>query len=81
MSATDKENDNLVYRHLQDVRIQLVYEVSSMGVLVRKEGQWAYRLRSLRLYGLNKKFFIQKRRDRSGYLSAIFVLQWWISSC
>ena len=63
MLAVDKESDDLVYRHfyslghhgLSDVHIQLVDKVNDD--LLAKEGQWVYRLHSLKLGGLNESDF------------------------
>ena len=71
MSAANKENDDLVYRHfygpghhgLQDVSIQLIDKVNAREDLLAKEGQWAYRLRSLKPDGLNESdFFISQNK-------------------
>ena len=63
MLAVDKKSDDLVYRHfyslghhgLSDVHIQLVDKVNDD--LLAKEGQWVYRLHSLKLGGLNESDF------------------------
>ena len=60
MLAVDKESDDLVYRHfyslghhgLSDVRMQLIDKVNDKDDLLAKEGQWVYRLRSLKPDGL-----------------------------
>ena len=74
MSAANKESDDLVYRHfygpghhgLQDVSIQLIDNVNAREDLLAKEGQWAYRLRSLKPDGLNESdfFFSQNKGER-----------------
>ena len=74
MLAVDKESDDLVYRHfyshghhgLSDVSIQLIDKVNDKDDLVAKDGQWVYRLRSLKPDGLNESdfFFGHNRRDR-----------------
>ena len=73
MSAANKESDDLVYRHfygpghhgLQDVSIQLIDKVNAREDLLAKEGQWAYRLRSLQPDGLNESdfFFSQNKGE------------------
>lgn len=52
---------------LQDVSIQLIDKVNAKDDLLAKEGQWAYRLRSLKPDGLNESdfFFSQNRGERS----------------
>lgn len=74
-SAVNKESDDLIYKHfyshghhgLQDVSIQLKDKVNAKDDLLAKEGQWAYRLRSLKPDGLNESdfFFSQNRGERS----------------
>ena len=74
MSAARKESDDLVYKHfhghghhgLQDISIQLIDKVNVKEDLIAKEGQWAYRLRSLKPDGLNESdfFFSQNREAR-----------------
>ena len=74
MLAVDKESDDLVYRHfyslghhgLSDVRIQLIDKVNDKDDLLAKEGQWVYRLRSLKPDGLNESdlFFGHNRGER-----------------
>ena len=51
---------------LRDVEIHLIDKVNAKEDLVAKEGQWAYRLRSLRPQGLNESdfFFSQNRGER-----------------
>ena len=62
MSAANRESNDLVYKHfyghghhgLQDVSIQLIDKVNAKEDLLAKEGQWAYRLRSFKVDGLNE---------------------------
>jgi len=80
MSAANKDKDDTIYKHfhsgghhgLQDVKIQ--DKIHAKEDLITKEGQWAYRLRSLRLEGLNESdfFFSQNQGERTHnlYLSA-----------
>jgi len=42
---------------LRDVRIQLIDRVNGEEELRDKEGQWAYKLNTLRPYGLNDNVF------------------------
>ena len=51
---------------LNDVRIQLIDRVNGKDKLREKEGQWAYRLKTLDPNGLNENdfFFVQNRRSR-----------------
>ena len=75
MSDANKVGDDLIYRYfysqghhgLQDVTIQLIDKVNAKDDLIVKEGQWAYRLRSLRPDGLNESdfFFSQNRGERT----------------
>ena len=74
LGQAEKESDDLLYRHfcseghsgLQDVRIQLIDWVNGEENLREKEGQWAYKLKTLDPNGLNDKdfFFVQNRRYR-----------------
>ena len=74
LGQAEKEADDLVYRHfcseghcgLSDVRIQLIDRVNGEEQLREKEGQWAYKLKTLDLNGLNDNdfFFVQNRRSR-----------------
>ena len=74
MSAADRDSDDCVYRHfydpghhgLVDVSVKLIDKVNDKDRLIEKEGQWAYRLRSLKPEGLNDSdfFFSQNRRGR-----------------
>lgn len=75
MSAANKDRDDTIYKHfhsdghhgLQDVEIHLIDKVNSKEDLIAKEGQWAYRLRSVRPEGLNESdfFFSQNRGERT----------------
>ena len=74
LGQAEKEADDLVYRHfcseghcgLSDVRIQLIDRVNGEEQLREKEGQWAYKLKTLYPNGLNDNdfFFVQNRRSR-----------------
>ena len=74
LGQAEKESDDLLYRHfcseghsgLQDVRIQLIDRVNGEENLREKEGQWAYKLKTLDPNGLNDNdfFFVQNRRYR-----------------
>ena len=74
MSAANRESDDLIYKHfygpghhgLQDVSIQLIDKVNAREDLLAKEGQWAYRLRSLKPDGLNESdfYFSQNKGER-----------------
>ena len=75
MLAVDKESDDLVYRHfyslghhgLSDVHIQHIDRVNNKDDLLAKEGQWVYRLRSLKPDGLNESvFFFGHNREERG---------------
>jgi len=66
LNGTQKENDDFLYKHfsedghngLRDVKIQLIDRVNGEEELRDKEGQWAYKLNTLRPYGLNDNDFI-----------------------
>jgi len=74
LNGTEQEKDDFLYKHfcggghdgLRDVRIQLIDRVNGEEELRDKEGQWAYKLNTLRPYGLNDNdfFFAQNRRSR-----------------
>ena len=57
MSAVYKDCDDLIYKHFyshgHDI-IQLIDKINAKDDLLAKEGQWAYRLRSLKPDGLNE---------------------------
>ena len=69
MSAANKGKDDTIYKHfhsdehqgLRDIEVHLIDKV------IAKEGQWAYRLRSVRLEGLNERdfFFSQNGGERT----------------
>ena len=75
MSAANKDKDDTIYKHfhsdghhgIQDVQIHLIDKVNAKEDLIAKEGQWAYRLRSVRPEGLNESdfFFSQNRAERT----------------
>ena len=71
MSAASKDKADAIYKHfhgdghhgLRDVEIHLINKVIAKEDLIAKEGQWAYRLRSLRPQGLNESdFFLSQNR-------------------
>ena len=74
LGQADKESDDLSYRHfcseghsgLKDVKLQLIDRVNGEENLREKEGQWAYKLKTLDPTGLNDNdfFFVQNRRSR-----------------
>ena len=69
MSAADRIRDDFIYRHfygpghhgLVDVNLKLIDKVNVKERLIEKEGQWAYRLRSLTPEGLNDSNFFSNR--------------------
>ena len=75
MSAANKGKDDTIYKHfhsdehqgLRDIEIHLIDKVNEKDNLLAKEGQWAYRLRSVRPEGLNESdfFFSQNRGERT----------------
>ena len=74
LSDSNKERDDLIYKHfnspghngLVDVSIKLIDKVVEETKLQDKEGQWAYRLKTLHPHGLNESdfFFSQNRGTR-----------------
>ena len=62
---TDKESDDFVYKHfhgpghhgLRDVSVQIIDKVHNNEKLFIKEGEWAYRLQTLKPEGLNDSDF------------------------
>ena len=74
LAQAEKLADDLLYRHfcseghngLSDVKIQLIDQVNGEEHLREKEGQWAYRLKTLVPNGLNDNdfFFVQNKRSR-----------------
>lgn len=74
LDRAQREQDDLLYRHfwsdghnkLNDMTIQLIDRVNKAEDLWDKEGQWAYKLNSLSLYGLNTDdfFWVQNRHAR-----------------
>lgn len=65
MSIANRESDDNFYRHfhgpghhgLQDATIQLFDKFNDWEILIEREGQWVYRLRSLRPEQLNDSNF------------------------
>ena len=62
-------SDDIIYRHfyscrhhgLGDMSVQLIDRVNNKDNLISKEGQWAYRLRTISPHGLNEDdFFFSK---------------------
>ena len=74
-SNIDKESDDFVYKHfhgpghhgLRDVSVQIIHKVHNNDKLVIKEGEWAYRLQTLKPVGLNDSdfFYSQNRVTRN----------------
>ena len=75
MSAANKDKDDAIYKHfhsdehhgVRDIEVHLIYKVNAKDNLLAKEGQWAYRIRSVRPEGLNESdfFFSQNRGERT----------------
>ena len=75
MSAANKGMDDTIYKHfhsdehqgLRDIEVHLIDKVNEKDNLLAKEGQWAYRLRSVRPEGVNESdfFFSQNRGERT----------------
>ena len=75
MAAANKNKDDTIYKHfhsdehrgLRDIEVHLIDKVNAKDNLLAKEGQWAYRLRSVRPEGLNESdfFFSQNRGERT----------------
>ena len=71
MAATSKDKDDAIYKHfhsdehqrLRDIEVHLIDIVNAKDNLLAKEGQWVYRLRSVRPEGLNNFFFSQNRGE------------------
>ena len=71
----DKESDDFVYKHfhgpghhgLRDVSVQIIDKVHNNEKLFIKEGEWAYRLQTLKPVGLNDSdfFYSQNRVTRN----------------
>ena len=71
----DKESDDFVYKHfhgpghhgLRDVSVQIIDKVHNNEKLFMKEGEWAYRLQTLKPEGLNDSdfFYSQNRVTRN----------------
>ena len=55
-----------IYYYIKDVKFQLIDRVNGKENLREKEGQWAYKLKTLDSTGLNGNdfFFVQNRRSR-----------------
>ena len=74
LSLDDKFRDDLIYQHIcgrahngiEDVSIQLIDQVNNGNDLLDREGQWAYRLKSVKPHGLNESdfFFSQNKSSR-----------------
>ena len=85
MSAVNKESDDLIYKHfyshgyhgIQDVSIQRIDKVNAKDDLLAKEGQWAYRLRSLKPNGLNESNFLFLSRTEGNVAESkiLFLIQ------
>ena len=70
-SNIDKESDDFVYKHfhgpghhgLRDVSVQIIDKVPNNEKLFIKEGEWAYRLQTLKPEGLiDSDFFYSQNR-------------------
>ena len=74
LNEAERKKDDLLYKHfwseghrgLRDVNVQLIDRVNGEEELRDKEGQWAYRLKSVKPSGLNDNdfFFDQNKRTR-----------------
>ena len=74
LTSGDKSRDDLIYQHfhgpahngIQDLDIQLIDQVNNERDLLDREGQWAYRLKSVKPHGLNESdfFFSQNKSSR-----------------
>ena len=74
LSVNDKSKDDLIYQHfhgpahsgINDLHIQLIDRVNDEKDLLDREGQWAYRLKSVKPHGLNENdfFFSQNKSSR-----------------
>ena len=74
LTSGDKSRDDLIYQHfhgpthngIQDLDIQLIDQVNNERDLLDREGQWAYRLKSVKPHGLNESdfFFNQNKSSR-----------------
>lgn len=71
MTPEERLDDDILYRHffseghrgLEDISIQLIDRVDRTENLMDKEGQWAYKLKTLRPHGLNESdFFYSQNR-------------------
>ena len=71
--ASDGDEDDLIYKHfcseghhgVSDIEVMLIDRVFGEERLRDKEGQWAYRLRTVAPDGLNSNdlFYLQNRRN------------------
>ena len=76
LSSENKRNDDFLYQHfhssghlgLSHLTIQLIDRAMGERELRKKEGQWMYRLGTLRPQGLNEDdgFYAQNRKTRAG---------------
>ena len=83
-SKIDKESDDFVYKHfhgpghhgLQDVSVQIIDKVQNNEKLVIKEGEWAYRVQTLKPEGLNDNdfFYSQNRVTRKRQFAVVLQL-------
>ena len=69
----DKSKDDLIYQHfhgpargVNDLHIQLIDRVNDEKDLLDRDGQWAYRLKSVKPHGLYESdfFFSQNKSSR-----------------
>ena len=76
LAPEDRHEDGLIYRHfcsqgdcgLDEMSIQLIDKVTNASDLLGKEGQWAYRLQTIRPWGLtgDKSAFFYSQNRRKG---------------
>ena len=74
-SDSNKDKDDLIYKHfyskghhcVSDIEVMLIDRVFGEEQLRDKEGQWAYRLRTVAPDGLNLNdfFYLKNRRSRA----------------
>ena len=73
LSKEARQSDDIVYRHfggpkhkgMDSMTIQIIDKVNNRESLVDKEGQWAYRLRTLCPEGLNEDDFFYSKNSKS----------------
>ena len=83
-SNIDKESDDFVYKHfhgpghhgLQDVSIQIIDKIHNNEKLVVKEGEWAYRLQTLKPECLKPSEFFSARNVSWEYDNHLSHFSW-----